>query len=472
MKLIKCSKILKSDIFLYFIVPVALLLIISPIVPMVRGKTVHANALVDVSPSKHVNLLTKDRISEFLSGSVGRGEYPSELHLNAALQLNDGVDSRAVSAVTLVTSSRLGPFYRDSNESPQKRSIAEAPSAIVQYSFDPLLQHEMGELFKSYKPDYGAFVAMDASTGRVLSMVSYTANGNVPQNLATRASFPSASVFKVVTAAAAIEQKNFSPESVISYNGRNHTLYKSNIFKDHLNRWTRYITLKEAFARSINTVFAKIGAFTVGPFNMRNYAERFGFDRKILADFPVEEGHASLPDDQWGLAEASSGYTVENTMSPLQGALIAAAVANDGVMMQPYLVESIFDGQGEQIYSADPQVEEVSVDSKTAAEIRVLMKETVAHGTSSKSFRGFFKHGFAELEVGGKTGSLTGTLPPGKYDWFIGFARNGKRKIAVAALTIHEKLWRVKSSFLARKAFESYFSPILHGKNVASNLKK
>jgi beta-lactamase class D len=59
--------------------------------------------------------------------------------------------------------------------------------------------------------------------------------------------------------------------------------------------------------------------------------------------------------------------------------------------------------------------------------------------------------------VGGKTGSLTGLDPEGKYDWFVGFASHGDQRIAVAALTIHRKLWRVKSSYLARKAIENYF---------------
>jgi hypothetical protein len=72
------------------------------------------------------------------------------------------------------------------------------------------------------------------------------------------------------------------------------------------------------------------------------------------------------------------------------------------------------------------------------------------------------------VEVGGKTGSLTGLEPRGKYDWFVGYAQHGGQKIAISALTIHGKLWRVKSSYLARRAIEQYFKGVAQGRNVAS----
>ena len=332
---------------------------------------------------------------------------------------------------------------------------------IVQYAFDANLQDAMEKQFKSYHPDYGAFVAIEATTGRVLSMVSFMGAkplaGEVPVNLALQATFPSASTFKVVTASAAIAERNFSGETVISFSGRNHTLYKSNIMKDG-GRWQRRMTLKEAFARSVNTVFGKIGAFTLGAEQMRDYASRFGFNRAIAADVPMQAGKAFISNDPWELAEAASGYTRDNTMSPLQGALIASAIVNDGTMMEPYAIQSLHRQDGTEIYTSKPKISAVAVDHVTAGQVRALMKETVVSGTSRKSFRGFFKREYANINVGGKTGSLTGDSPQGKYDWFVGYAdAGGGRKIAVAALTVNRQVWRVKSSFLARLAFESYF---------------
>ncbi len=340
--------------------------------------------------------------------------------------------------------------------------------AIVQYAFDAKLQAAMEDLFRNYRPDYGAFVAMDANTGRILSMISYNHDdGQIQDNLALRATFPSASVFKVVTAAAAISEKNFSANTMISFNGRNHTLYKSNILKLTNNRWTRHMTLKEAFAHSVNTVFGRLGAFTIGAETLRAYAARFGFNRKIAGDLPIQEGRAEITDDAWSLAETASGYTRDNTMSPLQGALIAASVANDGVMMEPYVVETVHGQDGSVIYQAEPKIGSQTVSSEAAAEIRALMRETIVRGTSRKSFRGFARGDLAYVDVGGKTGSLTGMDPRGKYDWFVGFAGRGDQKIAIAALTVHEKLWRVKSSYLARKAIETYFKRTQSERNVA-----
>jgi cell division protein FtsI/penicillin-binding protein 2 len=154
-------------------------------------------------------------------------------------------------------------------------------------------------------------------------------------------------------------------------------------------------------------------------------------------------------------------------MSPLQGALIAAAIANDGKMMEPYVVRSVYSEKGEVLYNAEPRVASLAIDSSTASILRELMAQTVTHGTSKKQFRGFFRKEFANLDVGGKTGSLTGMSPRGKYDWFVGYARNDERKVAVAALTIHDKLWRVKSSYLARRAFEQMFKR-REARNLAS----
>ncbi len=112
------------------------------------------------------------------------------------------------------------------------------------------------------------------------------------------------------------------------------------------------------------------------------------------------------------------------------------------------------------------------MDPGTAGVIRSLMRETVHRGTSRGTFRGFFKRDYALLDVGGKTGSLSGTDPKGKYDWFVGYADGGTKRIAFASLTIHEKLWRVKSSYLARKAIESYFKGLSPQGSVVAGVKR
>lgn len=343
----------------------------------------------------------------------------------------------------------------------QKKDNETPERLTVQYSVDLRQQEDIRRLIESYKPDYAAFVAIDAITGRVLTLVNFTKNGfkkaDLPENLSLQARFPAASIFKVVTAAAALEENKASPETVIPFNGASHTLYRRNVVHDQRNRWTRFITMREAFAQSINTVFGKLGLFFVGPELLQAYAERFGFNRAIPADFPLEVGKALIPsENQWGLAEAASGFTRMNTMSPVQGALIGAAAANDGVVMEPYLVETLHTEDGTVIYRPELKTASVAMSPQTAAEMRELMQATVRRGTSRGSFRGFNRR-FPEVEVGGKTGTLSSLNPRGRTDWFVGYARDGSRRVAFAALTIHEKYWTVKSAYLVRRFLENYF---------------
>ena len=76
---------------------------------------------------------------------------------------------------------------------------------------------------------------------------------------------------------------------------------------------------------------------------------------------------------------------------------------------------------------------------------------------TKKSFQGFSRGAYENVEVGGKTGSLSGLNPKGRYDWFIGYAQLGDKKLAFASLCINEAYWYVKSSYIARKAVEHFF---------------
>jgi cell division protein FtsI/penicillin-binding protein 2 len=334
--------------------------------------------------------------------------------------------------------------------------------AIVQYALQQEAQAQMEKLMNLYKPDYGAFVALDAKTGRILSMVSFSREHQV-ENLALQATFPAASIFKVVTASAALDLAKASPETVVPFNGAFHTLYKKNVVDNRENRWTRRMTMREAFARSVNTFFAKLGLFYVGPANLKQYAERYNFNHPIRADVPVQTGFAKFSeDDPWSVVTAASGFTRDNTMSPLQGAMIAAAVANDGVMMEPYLVESLHEETGSPLYQAQVKEASIVVDKASAEKLRELFHETVRSGTSRKSFRSTVRRAkWDEVEFGGKTGSLTGLNPAGKCDWFVGYARYRDQRIAVAALTVNEKKWRVKSSMLANQYLTTYLGNVM-----------
>lgn len=334
----------------------------------------------------------------------------------------------------------------------------------LDYSIDASLQLLAEQMFEGYRPDYGALVAVDAETGRVLAAASYDRAYQLAGNPVLDATLPAASVFKVITAAAAIEETKLKPASTIEFSGRDHTLYRSNVLKEEVRGWRRVSTLKDAFARSINTVFGRLGVFSVGEASIISYSKRFGFDQVIPSEFEIEPSKLGEVKDRWGLAEVASGFTKNTTLSPIHGAMIAASIVNDGKMMEPYFIQSAMRPDGRIVYRAEPKMLAQTVSPETALKLRELMNETIVSGTSRKSFRGFFKGTYRELDVGGKTGSLTSMAPHGKVDWFVGYAMAQGRKIAVSVMTVHKKYWTVKSAYLARRTFEKAFEELVRRK--------
>ena len=117
------------------------------------------------------------------------------------------------------------------------------------------------------------------------------------------------------------------------------------------------------------------------------------------------------------------------------------------------------DNNGIVLYANEPVPTEPAILLEATKQLQIMMRETVRSGSAQQSFKGFARGNFAGVEVGGKTGSLSGSKPKGTYDWFIGYARHGEQKLAFAALCINEAYWYVKSSYIARKAIENFFAP-------------
>src|SRR5437868_3600386 len=335
--------------------------------------------------------------------------------------------------------------------------------AKLHLSLDKEMQKEAERLLKVYKPDYAAIFMMDASTGRVLAMTSFQKDDPNAGNWTLKSNFPAASVFKVVTATAAVDKAGISPQHKINFNGGNYTLYRKNVMSDKVTKWTRAITLKDAFARSINTAFGRLSLENLHPVDINDYATRFMFNQEIPADFPVDMGVAYVPPDKsFELTEVASGYNKTNRMSPVQGAMIAAAVANDGKMVIPYLVQNITDEAGQNIYQAETLDNGHIMTAESANKVRELMGETVSAGTSRKSFRSLVRNKkFKAIEMGGKTGHLTADNPRGRVDWFVGYAMDESNKIAVAAVSINKEKWTVKSAELGQNMFKKFFGPII-----------
>ncbi len=344
----------------------------------------------------------------------------------------------------------------------------------VKWTLDENLQKYADSIFKSYKPDYGAVFLFDATNGRVLALSSFEKGKPTSKSLALRATYPAASIFKVITATAAVDQAGLKPGHTIRFNGGNYTLYRKNVMSDQINRWTRTVTLKDAFSKSLNTAFGRLALEKLEPEVINEYANRFMFNQDLATDFPVEKSIALVPSEKnYELTQVASGFNKFNRLSPVAGAMIASAIVNNGRVVVPYLVDQITDFEDKVIYSGETLEKGQIMAEESASKMRTLMEETVLSGTSRKSFRSLVRSKkFREVQMGGKTGHLTGDNPKGRTDWFVGYAFDEDKKLAVAAITVNEKYWTIKSSQVAQMLFKRYFEPVIAQRTAASEARE
>ncbi|MBU2521301.1 MAG: PbpA [Proteobacteria bacterium] len=336
--------------------------------------------------------------------------------------------------------------------------VVNSQKLRVNTSLDLSLQHYLQKKIDRDTSRYVGIVVMDPSTGRVLSMVSFDKT-DPSNNPCIDNEFPAASIFKIVTAAAAVEKCGFNLSSKFSYNGRKYTLYKSQL-KDKTNKYTNKTTLKDSFAQSVNPVFGKIGANYLGKSNLEEYALAFGFNRKINFEIPLSPSFISLSDDPYQWAEVACGFNHETKISPVHGAVITSAILNQGRMIEPTIVDQIIDGAGHTIYRGHIVTMNRAMTSESSDVVNNLMRASIRSGTCSKIFRGRgTDHILSRLNIGGKTGSIDTKKHDGRYDWFVGFAeeKEGAGKLVISVIVVHEKYIGTRASQYARMAIKEYF---------------
>ena len=345
-------------------------------------------------------------------------------------------------------------------------------------SLDMPLQHCMLNQMDLSTSMYIGIVILEPSTGRVLSLVGFDKTNRL-NNPCVNNRFPAASVFKIITAAAAIEKHGFKSSSKLTYNGGKYTLYKFQL-KDHNNRYTKNITFLDSFAQSVNPVFGKIGINYLGKTSLEKYTDAFCFNRNIDFERPLLPSYVFLSDESYQLAEIACGFNRETKMSPMHGALVSAAIVNQGEMLEPTIIDQIIEETGEPLYQNQLITVNQAITPITSYELKKIMKSTILSGTCRKEFMAY-KRGrtLSRLNIGGKTGSISSRkLKDVRYDWFVGFAeeKEGTKKISISVLVAHEKYIGKRASRYARIAIEEYFSNYFsrndekYGKNI--NLAK
>ncbi len=327
-------------------------------------------------------------------------------------------------------------------------------------TLDVTLQSTIEAYLKKNRVPYGVFVAIEPNTGRVLALAEHSERRPEEKGLALRATYPAASIVKLVTAAAALEEKKARPHTVLFYHGSPYNM-GPRYWTDHPRRDRIKTTLAMALAQSNNVVFAKVALRYLSAPILARYGKRFGFNRQIPFEMPVQNSQMTVEAGTAGLAEAATGFGPV-TLSPLHAAMIAAALSHNGAMMAPCLVDRIMTAEGQVRYECLPKLLDQIVSVQTARSIVKMMSLTPQVGTARKAFqRRYLPASLKGMSIGGKTGSLTGDNPPGKYSWFVGMAPLPAPKLAIAVMVINDpQHWKIRAPDIAREGFSVFFEQI------------
>lgn len=322
----------------------------------------------------------------------------------------------------------------------------------------------------------GSVVVLDAKTGATIAMVSNPhldpaglAPGQPEQSQAywerlrndptspfvfrpTQGLYTPGSTFKAVTAAAAIDTGKARPETVYEDRGviniEGFRLIERNIPRGRESQ--QAFTLSEAFAYSLNVVFAQVAARTLGGPLLADYARRFGFGEPLPFDLPTNTAIISNAPDflQNAPAVAETGFGQgELLASPLQMATVAAAIANDGRAMEPYLVAGVRRADGTMAEQHAPKVWRTPIRAETAVQMRAMMENSVTTGYANAA-------AIPGTRVGGKTGSAE--VPSGDaHAWFIGYATGKSTTYAIAVIVENGGEGSTVAAPIARQVLEA-----------------
>lgn len=304
----------------------------------------------------------------------------------------------------------------------------------------------------------GAVVAIEPATGKILAMASspsfdpnrlathdFTKATNAYKRLvadelsplnnrAIEERLPPGSTFKLVTAAAALSTGDYEPDSRVNGNAELKLRYTTIRNYDLRSCGASKISLTRAMEVSCNVAFAEIG-LDIGPEALKEQAEKFGFNGSdpyfTDLDDPLTSQVSSVfpeldPKNREQVAQSSIGQ-FDVAATPLQMAMVTAAIANRGRLMKPYLVDEIRSADLDVIKPFNPEVLSQSVTAAVASKLTDMLVSTVENGTAGPAR-------ISGVSVAGKTGTAQSARDRPPYAWFVSFAPADNAKVAVAVL--------------------------------------
>jgi peptidoglycan glycosyltransferase len=332
------------------------------------------------------------------------------------------------------------------------------------------LQDAVEETLAAYNLPFGAAVAVSIPDGRVLALAGRSAVDPSlgPAELALRPWAPAASVFKIVAVSALVGEASLTATTRACYHGGVSAVLADNLIDiPRLDR--RCATLGYGLGKSQNAIIAKLASRHLQPEGLRRMAAAFGFGEPIAFDAAVEPSEIDVPEDRLEFARAAAGFW-HSSLSPLHGALLAAAVANGGEMPAPRLIERAVDGAGQRITLARRPAHRV-LEPQVAHEVGRMMELTTKIGTARVAFQDRHGRPYLPVDVAGKTGTLfyrgqpQDPAPPAAvlrdggflgYSWFVGYAPARQPRIAFAVVIGNPAQWRIKATYVARRIVSEY----------------
>ena len=287
---------------------------------------------------------------------------------------------------------------------------------------DPVLQEAAWNAMAARHVPEASIVLLDPQTGELLVYASHI-EGAPMRDLIVQARAPAASVFKIVTASALVDDAALGPDTRQCYSGGEERIVASDLVDNPArDRWC--VTLAGAMGRSVNAVFARLASKLLDGPKLEHAAKSFSFGQAIPFDVAVEASTIHVPDDTLGFARTAAGFW-NTTLSPLHAAWMSATVQRGGESVRPVIVREVVGKEGVVAEAPVSRAAHAEVISASTAEaLTTMMEHTVSEGTSYRAFHDAARRPFLPgITVAGKTGTLTDEHAQRFYTWFTGSPR-------------------------------------------------
>jgi hypothetical protein len=353
------------------------------------------------------------------------------------------------------------PISRDSLDLPETRPVGSRSSGRlseeldrryplgplrVEYTLDAELMRHVFDVLRDGRVELGNVVVMEPLSGRVLA---YAAT-DLDQFPPTRP-YPAASLVKVITAAAALDESPGLARLPCRFSGSPYRLTPARIDPPPTGRT---ISLRRALATSNNQCLAQLAVHALGSQSLLSAIARFGW---LDPPAPAHAaGRADPGEEPYDLGRLGCGLA-GSRITPLHAAQLAATLVH-GELVAPRWVERVVDVRERELdLPAQPAPRRV-LDPDLTQELRAMLVDTTQLGTARRAFRGRGgKPLLGPVSVAGKTGSLSGKSPDGRYEWFIGVAPADSPRIAVATVIVQHALWWRTASQIAADVLRGVF---------------